>query len=66
MLVVFSPIFVADTKTIYGYNFVAPLKTALHKKKNAPNTNFSSCSKIGTLVIIFSCMGQICAKTFTN
>ena len=25
MLVVFLPIFVADTKTIYGYNFVAPL-----------------------------------------
>ena len=25
MLVVFSPIFVADTKIIYGYNFVAPL-----------------------------------------
>ena len=26
MLVVFPPIFVADTKVIYGYNFVAPLK----------------------------------------
>ena len=26
MLVVFPPIFVADTKIIYGYNFVAPLK----------------------------------------
>ena len=25
MLVVFSPIFVEDTKIIYGYNFVAPL-----------------------------------------
>ena len=25
MLVVFPPIFVADTKIIYGYNFVAPL-----------------------------------------
>ena len=29
MMVVFSPIFVADTKIIYGYNFVAPLKFAL-------------------------------------
>ena len=26
MLVTFSPIFVVDTKIIYGYNFVAPLK----------------------------------------
>ena len=26
MLVLFPPIFVADTKVIYGYNFVAPLK----------------------------------------
>ena len=25
MLVVFPPILVADTKIIYGYNFVAPL-----------------------------------------
>ena len=27
MLVAFPPIFVADTKTIYGYNFVALLMT---------------------------------------
>ena len=26
MLVVFPPIFAADTKIIYGYNFVAPLR----------------------------------------
>ena len=26
MLVVFPPIFVADTKIIYGYNIAAPLK----------------------------------------
>ena len=26
MLVVFSPIFEADTKIIFGYNFVAPWK----------------------------------------
>ena len=26
MLVVLPPIFVADTKIIYGYNFIAPLK----------------------------------------
>ena len=29
MLVVFPPIFVADTKMIYGYNFVAPLSKAM-------------------------------------
>ena len=28
MLVVFPPIFVADTKVIYGYNFVAPLSSS--------------------------------------
>ena len=26
MLVVFLPVFVTDTKTIYGFNFVASLK----------------------------------------
>ena len=29
MLVVFPPIFMADTKIIYGYNFVAPLNMAV-------------------------------------
>ena len=29
MLVVFSPIFVADTKITFVYNFVAPLKAVL-------------------------------------
>ena len=29
MLVVFSPIFVADTKMIFQYDFVAPLKAML-------------------------------------
>ena len=26
MLIGFPPIFVADTKIVYGYNFVAPLR----------------------------------------
>ena len=34
MLVVFLPIFVADTKIIYRYNFVAPL--------NNPNPSFAT------------------------
>ena len=34
MLVVFRPIFVADTKVIYGYHFIAPL------------TPFSTSSKL--------------------
>ena len=29
MLVVFSPVFVADTKATFVYNFVAPLKTVV-------------------------------------
>ena len=31
MLVTFSPIFVADTKIIFGYNFVAPLIKRMFK-----------------------------------
>ena len=31
MLVVFSPIFIADTKIIYGYNFVARLRDLFSK-----------------------------------
>ena len=30
MLVVFSPIFVADTKITFVYNFVAPLRQLIH------------------------------------
>ena len=34
----FPPIFVVDTKIIYGYNFVAPLNVnLLHKCKSAPS-----------------------------
>ena len=29
MLVMFSPIFVADTKIIFGYNFVTPIKATI-------------------------------------
>ena len=29
MLIGFPPIFVADTKIIYGYNFVGPVKVFL-------------------------------------
>ena len=33
MLVVFLPIFVADTKLIYGYYFVVPLRITLKLKR---------------------------------
>ena len=32
MIVVFLPIFVADTKTIFGYNVGAPLMSTLSKE----------------------------------
>ena len=32
MLIWIPPIFVADRKIIYGYNFVAPLKNMLPKR----------------------------------
>ena len=38
MLGVLSPIFVVDTKTIYGYNFVAPLKARKVSKKTLIQT----------------------------
>ena len=34
MLVVFSLIFVADTKIFLGYNFVAPLTSSICEKRN--------------------------------
>ena len=48
MLVVFSPIFVADTKIIHGYNFRAPLNKRLTFYLNAfrsfksPGKNFET------------------------
>ena len=38
MLVVFSPIIVAETKITFVYNFVAPLKKLLIKKKQNSTT----------------------------
>ena len=37
MLVVFSPIFVADTKITFIYNFVAPLKASTFTLLNFKN-----------------------------
>ena len=34
MLVLLSPIFVADTKTIFGYDFVAPLTFKVSQSAN--------------------------------
>ena len=36
MLVMFLPIFVVDTKLIYGYNFIAPLKMQQNQKGPVP------------------------------
>ena len=38
MLVVFSPIFVADTKIVFGYDFVAPLNISRKTKKEYFNS----------------------------
>ena len=38
MLVVFSPIFVADTKIVFGYDFVAPLNVSRKTKKEYFNS----------------------------
>ena len=46
MLIVFSPVFVADTKIMFRYNFVAPLRrftleTYKRKIGLSPENNFS-------------------------
>ena len=38
MLVVFSPVFVADTKIVFGYDFVAPLNISRKTKKEYFNS----------------------------
>ena len=38
MLVVFSPTFVADTKIVFGYDFVAPLNSSRKTKKEYFNS----------------------------
>ena len=38
MLVVFSPIFVADTKIVFGYDFVASLNISRKTKKEYFNS----------------------------
>ena len=42
MLVVFPPISVADTKIIYGYNFVAPLIRAFFGESQQPVRRLSN------------------------
>ena len=40
MLIGFLPTFEVDTKVIYGYNFLAHLKTIKHRKTIFSDTNF--------------------------
>ena len=48
MLVLFPPIFVADTKLIYGYNFVALLISLFHVQIQEPK-----CRSTTTRAFIF-------------
>ena len=48
MLVVFSPIFVADTKIIFRYDFVAPLK-------NSQNSQENKCAGVSFLMKFQAC-----------
>ena len=57
-MVVFPPIFVADTKIIYGYDFVAPLKKMLYRVPNfgfSKDTPHNKCilSRHGNILKIF-------------
>ena len=55
MLIVFPPIFLADTKIIYAHNFVVPLTPNFKlqkclttcEKKLASSQNFSKISPVG-------------------
>ena len=46
MLVVFPPIFVADTKVIYGYNFVAPLSSSENSNPETSELTINLESKL--------------------
>ena len=43
MLIGFPTIFVADTKIIYGYNFVAPLKSKTFMLRYLTSSQVSNC-----------------------
>ena len=58
MLVVFSPIFVADTKIIFGYNIVAP-EAAMRRYsvekvflKHLKNSEDNVCARVSFLIIL--------------
>ena len=58
MFVMFLPIFVADKKIIYGYNFVAPLNnspsigTKSYYWRNGNGMCISTCKRIKDPVIL--------------
>ena len=55
MLPTFSPIFVGDTKTIFGYNFV--MKTKYSSNENSVENNwiytYPTTMKLGTFIPIY-------------
>ena len=57
MLVVFPPIFVADTKIIHGYNFVAPLTI---KKYKTTWTKIEELNGLPGFGVEFDCVLIIC------
>ena len=56
MLVVFPLILVADTKLLYGYNFVAPLSTTFFVTEILPSKGLSLVSIATSLFSIFTKM----------
>ena len=62
MLVVFPPIFVADTKIIHGYNFVAPLRKQINGLLSKGMSNIYLKVTIET----FSKLGMLQLKNQTS
>ena len=68
MLVVFSPIFVADTKIIFRYDFVAPLNICPKERRVMPCVLMKVCekfsvysgSKIFLLMVTLYIKGVLC------
>ena len=56
MMVVFLLIFVADTKLLYGYNFVAPLSTTFFVTEILPSKGLRLVSISMSLFSIFTKM----------
>ena len=64
MLFVFSPIFVADTKIIFRYDFIAPLIKDTHRGK-APSSETPALTKSKNMgILVFGTTNQLSVRGY--